>query len=188
VDCVTVDDRQAARLATAFLLGLGHRKIGFVVGDGDILFYRERAAGYREALEDAGLTYDEQLVCWGGPWFDHGLKRIKRLVNAGMTAVAGASDCLVDGALEVLRGLGKRIPEDVSAVGLGGSPAPPESFLTTVGVDWFEMGKQAGTCLLARIDGDREPGRRIRVPGRLVQRRSSAEADEKRGSEAPPRE
>jgi len=174
VDCVMVDDRQAARTATAHLLGLGHRRIGFVTGDERLAFYVDRAAGYREALEAAGVEYNEDLVCWGGPWFGKGLAQIKRMMAEGMTAIAGASDCLVDGALEVLRRLGVRSPEDMSAVGLGGSPALPESFLSTVRIDWVEMGRQAGRVLLERIDGSSAPWKYVRVPGELLERRSCA--------------
>jgi len=177
VDCVLVDDRQATRLATDHLLGLGHRTIGFVGGKKSLRFYTERAAGYREALQAAGITYRKDLVCWDGPWFADGRARIKRMLARGVTAIAGASDCLVGGALDVMRNLGVKVPDEMSSVGLGGSPVRPESFLTTVRIDWVEMGRRAGRSLLARIGGSTAPSEHIRVPGRLLKGRSCAELD-----------
>ena len=62
VDTVGVDNYQAAYDATRYLIQTGHRRIALGCGSEELYLYRERYRGYREALEDAGISYDDGLV------------------------------------------------------------------------------------------------------------------------------
>ena len=62
LDCVVVDNAAAARECVAHLIAAGHRRIGMLNGTTDVAIARERMAGYRKALEDAGLPFDESLT------------------------------------------------------------------------------------------------------------------------------
>lgn len=174
---VDVDNRAGARGAVEHLIGLGHRRIGCITNAP--LAYTaaaERLAGYRDALEAAGIAYDDGLVVEG--FFDAAsghAAMAELLARMGPTAVFVASDVVAVGALGGLRDAGLRVPTDVSVVGFDDIPLaehfhPP---LTTVRLPAFSLGETAGQLLLERIAGRPVPSRTL-LPTQLVIRESTA--------------
>ena len=78
---VSTDDRSAARDMTRYLIGLGHRRIGFVAGHPDHGAAHERLRGYRDALAEGGLQVDDSLVEQGLHSFDSGVHCGDRLLD-----------------------------------------------------------------------------------------------------------
>lgn len=174
---VDVDNRAGARGAVEHLLGLGHRRIGCVTNAS--LAYTaaaERLGGYRDALEAAGLPFDETLVREGD--FDpaSGHRATADLLSSGrVTALFVASDIVAFGALRAIREAGLRVPDDVSVVGFDDIPLaehfdPP---LTTVRLPAHSLGVAAGQALVDRVEG-RPVAPRTLLPTQLVVRDSSA--------------
>ncbi|OGN46077.1 MAG: hypothetical protein A2093_06170, partial [Caulobacterales bacterium GWE1_67_11] len=91
---VRIDDRGAARAMTRRLIALGHRRIGFIKGAPNHLSTTTRFAGYREALQDAALVFDPELVVDGDLTFDSGLVAMNRLMRLTPrpTAVLSCND------------------------------------------------------------------------------------------------
>ena len=135
VPCVSVDERHAGFLATRHLIGLGHRRIGFVAGPADYLPTREKAAGRVDALNREGLSPDG-LVVHGEFTLEGGRSSARTLLTRPdrPTAVICSSDVIAIGVLQVARELGLRIPGDLSVVGFDGIEAATwvEPELTTV--------------------------------------------------------
>jgi LacI family transcriptional regulator len=160
VPSVMPDDIAGGYKATHYLAELGHKRIGYINGENSYRVSTLRFEGYRKALEDAGLPFDPSLVQSPNTWFEEGgydsAKVFMRLPHPP-TAIFCANDELAIGALEAIKELGLRVPEDVSLVGYDDRyeavhKRPP---LTTVALPFYEMGKLAFNLLLATIHGEK---------------------------------
>lgn len=183
---VVPDNRGAARAMVAHLIGLGHRRVGFFHGGLPEWSHpmRERAGGYRLALEDAGLAYDEQLVVEAGSYAsllgdDPATFARERVADAlrgpdRPKAVFVASDVLAIKVMEVAREVGLRIPEDLAVAGyddiLMSAHTPPP--LTTVRQPAAQVGRRAASLLLQRIARPEGEAVHERIACELVIRRS----------------
>jgi LacI family transcriptional regulator len=174
------DNHGGAREATEHLLALGHERIAFIDGPAEVLTSRDRLQGYRDALEAAGLAFDERLVASGGFTEEGGRAALAGLLDAGagFTAVFASNDAMAIGCVAELRARGLEIPRDVSLVGYDDIPAvrwfdPP---LTTVRVPMVEIGAAGVSRLLRLLDGGgTSAGRAVNVhPCELVVRASTA--------------
>ena len=177
---VQVNHRKGARTATEHLLALGHRLVAHVCGPIGPRVSYERLAGYREALNEAGIVYDPRLVIAGNFTEEAGYEGIDALVKAAtpFTAVFAANDLAAIGATAALKDRGRRVPEDVSVVGFDDirlaaytSPA-----LTTIRQPTYEMGRRATEILIDAIHARATPRRAQQVvfDGELIVRASSA--------------
>lgn len=150
---VGIDNRGAARRMTEHLIGLGHRRIGLIVGPySQSARARHRLEGYRAALDAAGIAFDSELVLERRPDLLEGFEAMERLMSAGPrpTAVFAASDVLAIGALKAAKSLGLSVPQDVSLAGFDDMDMvsyqdPP---LTTIHIDAYRIGKLAAQIAL----------------------------------------
>jgi len=164
VDAVVVDNRRGARQAIDFLIQLGHRRIAYISGPYDIPTYRERLAGYKEALMAAGIPFDEQLVRVGDSSHESGRVLTRELLELPErpTAIFAGNNLITLGTLEILHQNNLHIPEDVSVIGFDDmywaiSLNPP---LTAVSQPGYEIGRRAAELLYQKIaDPDRMPVR-----------------------------
>ncbi len=151
------DNFEGARLATQHLLDLGHRKIAFIAGDPAHPDANERQRGYRMALEDKGLSYDQDLVVPGMYHEDGGLFAVEHLFKGRkkFTAIFAANDQMAQGAALALHRRGIRIPGDMSLVGFDDLPMSAYSLppLTTVHQPAYELGNMAAKAMLALLKG-----------------------------------
>lgn len=177
---VVSDNLAGARLATEYLLGLGHRRIGFLAGRPGLESSRAREEGFRSAMADAGVPVDESLVLVGGYRAESSTAPARALLTRPdrPTAVFAANDLSAIGFSQVAGELGVRIPDDISLVGFDNIPAslvtdPP---LTTVDQSIQEMGAAAARMLLGLLAADDRPpaASHVVLPTRLVVRQSAA--------------
>jgi LacI family transcriptional regulator len=146
------------------LLSLGHRRIGCITGLPDLLNSQKRSDGYRQAIQDAGLTVDETLVIEGDFQYVGGYKATKRLLalDNPPTAVFACNDLMAIGAISAVVSAGLSVPDDISVVGfddihLAMFANPP---LTTVVQPKHDMGVTAAEILLKRLsDSTLKPNR-----------------------------
>ncbi len=176
VHSVTVDNIQGAELATRHLLSLGHRTIGYMGGPADHSSHRDRLAGYRRALSDAGISFDPSLVLPGNGRADSG-KNISNLLahSPVATAVFCYNDLTAIGVVHALTRRALRVPGDLSVVGFddiefASYVDPP---LTTIHQPKDEMGRLATRMLMDLLTGHEVAN--VKVPGELVVRESSRE-------------
>jgi len=117
---VRVDDRQASYSAVSYLIGRGHRKIGMISGNPeDRIAGKPRIAGYRQALEDAGIEWREAQIAYGDFHFTSGSAAMEELMqrDLGLTAVFAASDEMAAGAMAYLHSKRIPLPESMSIIG-----------------------------------------------------------------------
>jgi DNA-binding LacI/PurR family transcriptional regulator len=181
---VMIDNTAAAREATEHLLGGGRRRIA-AIGRQDspnACTSGTRLAGYRQAIEVAGLRYDPALAPpIAGYHRAQGATAMRTLLALPTPpdAVFCFADALAEGALHALRERGLSVPRDVAVVGFDDVEearytAPP---LTTIAPDKQELARLAVAALLGRIEGpDPLPGTPptvVMARHRLVIRESS---------------
>lgn len=128
VSCsVSVDQGLGSRLATRHLIGLGHKRIGFISGPIGTSSRTSRLDGMRSAIEKAGLEFHEELVWLAPEVVGFGDSQAAELGRTGIrelmtmdtppTAVFTVNDMYAIGACSGARELGYRVPEDLSVVG-----------------------------------------------------------------------
>lgn len=139
-------------IATRHLLGLGHRRIGVIGGPEQMICSRARLAGYRSALEEAGVPVCDELIMAGDFERDSGLELGRRLLRLPdrPTAIFSCNDLMAFGVYEAARQAGLSIPGDLSVVGyddlsVAEWAGPP---LTTIRQPLLDMGRQASAMLL----------------------------------------
>lgn len=151
------DNEAGGLIATQHLIECGHDRIAFIAGDSAHEDALAREAGYRKALNNAGIAFDPALVIAGDYTEAAGLLAVNRLLESRLpfTAIFAANDQMAIGAALGLYRHNVRVPDDVSLVGFDDlAPAkfaiPP---LTTVRQSVYEMGSQAALAMLDLLRG-----------------------------------
>ena len=158
---VWIDDRQAARTATRYLLGLGHRTVRYVSIPSST-DSSQRMAGWRAALEAAGAPVPEPLYC---DWAPRSGYQAGQLLAADpdVTAVLCGNDDLALGVMRAMHEAGRAIPDSISIVGFDDTPLSAffTPALTTVRLDFAGLGRVCFGLLHSLIDSraDGQPGR-----------------------------
>jgi LacI family transcriptional regulator len=176
-EAVMVDDEAAAVAATEHLLGLGHRRIGFVTGHPDHAASPQRQRGYERALVAAGIELDPQLIETGEFSFDSGRRAASRLLSRRRgrpTAILASNDHMAAGVIAEAHAGGLVLPRDLSVVGFDDAPFsamlwPP---LTTLHQPIPELAALAARRLLDRLQGV-APSTPVPLTFHLVQRKST---------------
>ena len=146
---VSVDNQGGIASIVAALVGLGHSRNAFLAGPSTLYVARERLAGYRRGLREAGIEVDERLIIDTGFSAEAGARAIDDLLEmhrepgTDFTAILCANDLLALGALQRLHEHGIEVPRDVSVAGFDDIPvaAMTAPSLTTVRLPLREMGK-----------------------------------------------
>ena len=174
---VDVDNSGGARKATEYLLKLGHQRIGHIRGRDDLKSAHLREAGYRQALDNAGIALDEQLIQEGDYQHDSAVEAAGRLLDLPQppTAIFAANDVSALAALSVATERGFSVPGDLSIIGFDDIPAAAQSTptLSTVRQPLHEMGAHAVRILLSLLDGE-EASAPQQLPAVLVPRDTTA--------------
>ncbi len=179
VAAAVLDNRAAAITVTGHLLQLGHRRIGLLAGRRGVIVTEDRIAGYRTALEQAGLEYQEELVTSGGSLGGEARRAAAQLLalRPRPTAMFMTNNTLAIGAMGAIRDAGLRVPEDISIASIDDVPWADvfEPRLTTLAQPTYELGRVAADLVLRRVAGDQDAAsRRVVFPGHLITRASSA--------------
>jgi LacI family transcriptional regulator len=174
---VDSDNLSGAVTATEYLIGLGHRRIGFLAGRPDLESARLREQGYRRALEAAGIAFDPELVRVGGYRSEtaHEAARELLALEPPPTAIFAANDTSAIETIEVARSVGLSVPDDLSVVGFDNVPesALCEPPLTTVEQAIQRMGYEAVRMLIGLIDEPASQPGQVVLPTKLVERGSA---------------
>lgn len=152
---VDVDNHHGARIATQHLIKLGHTRISLITNTGlQYTAAAARLAGYREALAQAGLPFEEKLIRYGNFTPQSGDAAITDLLSEKPPAVFVASDVVALGVIKRLQTLGVRVPDDIALVGFDDIPLaryldPP---LTTMRLPAFGLGWGAAQLITRFIN------------------------------------
>jgi LacI family transcriptional regulator len=177
VPAVTHDDFGGGRLAAGYLAELGHRRVVQLPGPLDIQPFTDRQVGFAEAAAELGLEA-WSVAPASHPVFEDGRRLMELALADGwpLTGVFAHNDPMAMGAVRAVRDAGLGCPADVSVVGYNDVPMadcfdPP---LTTIRLDGGEIGRRAGTAVLAAIRGLEIPTGGPPVPAELVVRSTTA--------------
>lgn len=178
VDAVLIDNQQGGYLATQHLIELGHRRIACISGPSNVTPSAERVIGYRNAMREAGLIVDEDLIRCGDFHAESGRSVAHGLLNRSSvpTALFVCNDMMAMGALRAAAEMGQRVPATLAVVGFDdidlASYTTPR--LTTVAQPKVDMGRRAVQLLIERLaDKSLAPRKEILLP-HLIVRDSSA--------------
>jgi DNA-binding LacI/PurR family transcriptional regulator len=180
VHSVMICNLDGSRLVAEHLVGLGHRRIAYI---GDQFGYQsdtERFAGYREALDAAGIPFLPELVVRGDGKPEAGMKAMDALLKLGEapTAICCYNDMTALGAMRSIHTHGLRVPDEISVVGFDdlffASYTQPS--LTTVRQPMRRMGQLAMESLIKLMSGQ-ESVISVKVKAELVIRESTAKVN-----------
>jgi len=165
---------QGAMDAMEYLLGLGHKRIGFISGRAELESSNRRLKGYRDALEKAGLSIDEKLIAAGDYTTETGAECARELLSLDRrpTAIFASNDQAAMGVFQVAQELGLRIPQDLSVIGFDNIMESKYMKLTTVDQFISEMGFVATQILIKLINGESLTEQTYQMKTRLVIRNS----------------
>ncbi len=173
---VAVDDFSAGHKSASHLIELGHTKIGFIAGPTLSPGARERAEGFRKAMNEHRLPIDDRWMFQAGNTVEEG--RNVGLEISGeqpeCTAFQAANDLAAIGAAGVLIDQGMKIPGDFSIIGHG-NVLTAEHFrvpLTTIRQPKFRLGIAAIEMMMRMLEGESPESRRL--PAELFVRKSTA--------------
>lgn len=157
------DNVAGARAAVEHLIAQGHKRIGMMISHTEQGLQSERVEGYRQALQQAGIPFDQALIQagetpkHGGFSEEAGEEAMLAFLQQSpdITAVFASSDVQAIGALKALRETNKRVPEDVALVGYDDIKTSRFIGLSSVDQDIQQVGFRAASLLLERMTGKR---------------------------------
>jgi len=168
---------QGAYNATEYLIKLGHKRIGFITGSLDLGGAVDRLAGYKSALRTYHAPVDLSLIYEGTFFQPDGYAGATALLSLDNppTAIFASNDVMAMGAMDAVRTLGLRVPDDISIVGFDDIPQAEliRPALTTVRQPLEQMGRVATQLLLDLLKNPLKQINRIELPTELVVRSST---------------
>jgi LacI family transcriptional regulator len=177
IDKVEIDNERGAFDAVSHLISRGHRRIGIISGPAASSTGRERVAGYRRALSEAGLPVIDELIRYGDFKEESGRRIAAELLKLRTrpTALFVGNNLMLIGTLETICERKLRIPADVALVGFDDLPLatvfnPP---LSVVRQPAYEAGRAAAELLLKRIQDPKRAASALKLAPELIIRGSS---------------
>lgn len=176
VSYVDNDNINNAKETVEYLIGLGHRQIAFVGGAADFVVSLDRLEGYKQALTQHGIPFDEAYLVdqelMGGNERD----AIRQLMALEIppTAIVTHDDMVAYEVIGYLEDLEIGVPEDVSIIGFNNHAIsrhlkPP---LSTVDISIYDLGLHAAELVLEKITDESTPPKQVVVASRLIERGS----------------
>ncbi|WP_375416357.1 LacI family DNA-binding transcriptional regulator [uncultured Hymenobacter sp.] len=179
VNAVVLNDREGGYRSTRHLLEQGCRRVAHFAGPQHLNIYKNRRQGYLDALREAGLSPDEDLIVYSNMSVAEGAGGMARLLALPQPpdAVFAAGDSAVLGALQELKRRGRHVPQDVALAGFSneGFTAITEPMLTSVDQRTEEMGQAAVRLFLElfRAEAGTFAARQVVLQPQLFIRESS---------------
>jgi DNA-binding LacI/PurR family transcriptional regulator len=154
---ISINNFEAAKLATRYLLNLGHRQIGVIAGlSEDPLKFsvpQKRLLGYKAALKEYDIEFRPELIVPGNYSFAGGAEATIHFLSmpSPPTAIFALSDEMAIGALKTLREMNLKIPEDMSIIGFDDNDVSEFVNLSTIRQPVMQFGEKAATLLLESL-------------------------------------
>ena len=174
---IGINDRYGSYLATKYLIDHGHKQIAFITGSiEEAGVNQKRLLGYKDALEEKDIKFDEAFVFHGEVSYEYGVTAAEAIAKSGLsiTAAFATADILALGMLEGFQQAKVSVPEDISVMGfddiyLTRSCSPP---LTTVHQNIKDKGKAAAEIIIEAANNPDMLKRDITIPISITERKS----------------
>ncbi len=179
---VMIDEHQAAFDMTRHIINLGHKRIGFIIGNPEQVASSQRLAGYRAALEDQNLPVNESLIVQGQFTYRSGLIAAEKLLSGPdvPTAIFASNDDMAAATVAVAHRYKLDVPSDITVCGFDDTDLASSMWpeLTTIRQPIREMTAKAVEMIadLARSEkslGKTRPAH-VMLPYQLIRRDSDA--------------
>ncbi len=152
---VSINDFEAAKAMTRYLLGLGHRRIAIITGHPNQTASSQRFQGYMEAMCEAGLHVGPEHVAQGYFTYRSGLAAAESLLKGSWepTAIFASNDDMAAATTAVAHRMGLGVPDDIAIVGFDDTPLATAIWpaLTTIRQPIAEMARESVKLLLEQI-------------------------------------
>jgi LacI family transcriptional regulator len=177
---VDIDHQQAAHDAVKLLLDKGHRRIGMISGNlQDPNNGFSRYNGYKNALDEAGVAFDESLVRIGNHRYESGIEAMKYFLELPErpTAIFSATDEMAIGAIHAAQDAGLAIPGDISVISVDNSrmASMVRPLLTTVAQPMYDIGAVSMRLLTKLMNKENVEKGKVTLMHEVIQRQSVAE-------------
>lgn len=182
-DCVVMDNVNLMARLVEYLVGCGHREIGYFKFSKAVRNCDERYQGYLAALEKLGLDTPEPVYL--KPTVDGAFEDLAGMIRDGTYVPHGAvvcdNDTIAIGAIKAIREAGYSIPEDISIIGFDDIPfsATTMPALTTMRISRSAMGEMAVNILRRRMKHPDYPCMKLLLGGKLIIRNSTRALEDK---------
>lgn len=175
---VHIDQREASKEAVMVLLAEGHKQVGYISNPlEDVVKGIPRLEGYKQALRETGMEYDESIVRFGDNKYRSGYIAMQDLLESQprVTAVACASDEMAVGALHALQDAGKNVPKEFSVVGFHNIPLASQvrPLLSTVSYPMYDVGAVSMRLLTKYMLNEEIEQEQVYLPFSLELRQST---------------
>ena len=152
---VIINDFMGAYKAVKHLIESGYKKISHFAGPQQLSIYRNRLAGYLQALKDSNIEIDEDIIYYDTIIFEKGYKVCEQIINSNkkVEAIFSASDISALGAIQCIKQKGYKIPDNIAIVGFANEPFDEilEPRLTSVEQHSYEIGQKVTELLIEEI-------------------------------------
>jgi LacI family transcriptional regulator len=171
---IHANNYQGALDAMAYLIRLGHRRIGLIAGRPELESAKRRLSGYRDALTNAGIPLDESLIVPGDFTEKNGVEGATKLLTLPNppTAIFACNDQTAMGVYTAAEKLGVKIPDELSVIGFDNIPESRYMELTTVDQFLAKMGSLATEMVIKLINKEEIESDILKIPTELVIRKS----------------
>ncbi len=156
---ISIDNYAAAYKAVTHLIRQGRKRIAMISSLNKLASTVEREAGYKKALENAGIAIEPDIILPGDYGFKSGLRAARQLLTKefNIDGIFAISDMMAIGAMKTIKENGLSVPEDIAVVGFDDirytSMCEPQ--LTTISQPQYDLGCGAMTLLLKRIQNEK---------------------------------
>jgi len=178
ITSVDNDNILAAKEGTNYLLNLGHKRIGFIGGNKNLMVTKDRLLGYKWALMEADIDIREDYIIHEEFLLQGGQEAVKELLSLDEppTALLVVDDLMTLGVVRTIHDMNLKVPDDISIVSFNNAlfselSNPP---LTTIDINILGLGLEAVKGLIASIDNPNESKKRIIIPHTIIERSSCA--------------
>jgi len=175
---VTATDMQGAFEMTNYLIGLGHRRIGFIHGPEDQRAGHDRFAGYKKAISEAGIELDSDIITNGDDHFKSGFRATKHLLKLESmpSAIFCNNDEMAAGCISAVFEAGLKVPNNMSVAGFDDIPLASQVWppLTSVQQPIYKIAEIATNMLIRLLKGETITVLNQEVDTALVIRESTA--------------
>jgi LacI family transcriptional regulator len=176
LNCVEIDNIEGGRMAAAYLLKRGHRRVAFL-GDSDLPEYSIhpvslRLSGFRQRLNEEGIDLPDVLVRLA-PYTQEQTRTVaKELLSLPEppTAIFAATDFQALGVLKAAHYLNVRVPEDLAVIGFDDLDMAEYAELTTICQHLDESGRLSVEILLSQLESSSSLPRHVQIPLNIVER------------------
>ncbi|QGH34287.1 LacI family DNA-binding transcriptional regulator [Gracilibacillus salitolerans] len=174
-DFVLVDNFQGTYDGVTKLVASGYKKIGFISSELGITTTNERFEGYKQALKDNNIQFNDKFVELGLSSFQSGYELTEKLITKQIDSLFIANNIMTMGSVKCIQDNGLQMPDDIAVIGYDNYDwtkitTPP---LSVVNQPAFDIGFKAADCILNRINNkDKKKAFHIKLKAHLKVRKS----------------